>query len=75
MVQKGELSKIGEDLSQVLSEHSGTIPPPRRKNGYETLLTDLKLAVDANDEIIGHILKDVDHVFENLSHENRGIYH
>jgi hypothetical protein len=44
----------------------------RRKNGYETLLSDLKLAVDANNEIIGHILKDVDNVFENLSHENRG---
>ncbi len=43
-----------------------------RKNGYESLLADLKLAVDANDEIIGHILKDVDNVFENLSHENRG---
>ncbi len=43
-----------------------------RKNGYESLLADLKLAVDTNDEIIGHILKDVDNVFENLSHENRG---
>ncbi len=47
--------------------------PDCRKNGYENLLAELKLAVDANNEIIGHILKDVDNVFENLAHESRGM--
>lgn len=62
------IKKREDYLNTLPAEHQKLL----RKNGYETLLTDLKLAVDANDEIIGHILKDVDHVFENLSHENRG---
>ena len=37
-----------------------------RKNGYFEVLKDLKVCVEANNEIIKHILKDADNVFENM---------
>lgn len=43
-----------------------------RKNGYMDMLAELKSAVDTNDTIVQHILKDVDNVFDNLTHETKG---
>ena len=36
------------------------------------MLAELKSAVDTNDTIVQHILKDVDNVFDNLTHETKG---
>ena len=41
-----------------------------KKHGYQDCLDELKAAVDENNKIIGHILKDVDHMFENVAHES-----
>ena len=42
------------------------------KNGYYEVLKDLKVCIEANNEIIKHILKDADNVFENSTHQNKG---
>jgi len=52
-------------LNQLPSNHQKLL----RKNGFTESLNDLKGAVENNNEIIQHILKDVDHMFDNLSHE------
>ena len=36
------------------------------------MLNDLKSAVDVNNEIVQHILKDIDNVFDNLTHQSKG---
>merc|ERR1719384_2629608 len=41
-----------------------------RKHGYQETMDDLKLAVDRNNSIINHILKDVDGIFENVNHSD-----
>jgi len=43
-----------------------------RKHGYQDGLEELKSGVEQNNKIIGHILSDVDHMFENVSHDSRG---
>ena len=41
-----------------------------RKHGYQDSLDDLKQAVEKNMEIIQHILKDVDGIFENVNYQS-----
>ena len=36
------------------------------------MLVELKGAVETNNEIIQHILKDIDNVFDNLTHSSKG---
>ena len=43
-----------------------------RKNGYTDMLKELRTCVEANNQIVAHILKDVENVFENSKHKNKG---
>ena len=43
-----------------------------RKNGYTEMLKELRNCIDANNQLISHILKDVEHVFENRTVHNKG---
>jgi carnosine N-methyltransferase len=42
------------------------------KNGYTDMLKELRNCVDANNQIVKHILKDVENMFENSSHKSKG---
>ncbi|XP_023344235.1 carnosine N-methyltransferase [Eurytemora carolleeae] len=55
-------------LNQLPQEHQKLL----KKNGYGSMLNDLKSAVDVNNEIVQHILKDIDNVFDNLTHQSKG---
>ena len=55
-------------LNRLPAEHQNLL----KKNGYEDMLKDLKGAVEANNEIIQHVLKDIDNMFDNLTHEGKG---
>lgn len=60
------IHKREEYLNRLPMEHQKLL----RKHGYQDTMDDLKLAVDRNNSIISHILKDVDNIFENVNHED-----
>jgi len=60
------IHKREEYLNRLPMEHQKLL----RKHGYQETMDDLKLAVDRNNSIINHILKDVDGIFENVNHSN-----
>ncbi len=37
------------------------------------MLKELRTCVEANNQIVTHILKDVENVFENSKHKNKGL--
>ena len=56
-------------------EYMGRLPVEHqkmlRKHGYQDTLDDLKQAVELNNEIIVQILKDVEGMFENVTHPGK----
>ena len=58
------IHKREDYLNRLPMEHQKLL----RKHGYQETMDDLKLAVDRNNTIISHILKDVDGIFENVNH-------
>jgi flagellar biosynthesis chaperone FliJ len=56
-------------------EYMGRLPMEQqkllRKHGYQDTMDDLKLAVEQNNDIIVQILKDVEGLFENVSHPGK----
>ena len=63
-----KINKREHYLNHLPVEHQKLL----KKNGYNDMLNDLRSAVETNNEIILHILKDIDNVFENMSHSNNG---
>jgi len=61
------IHKREEYLSKLPVEHQKLL----RKHGYQDVLDDLKQAVEQNNDIIVHILKDVEGVFENVSYASK----
>ena len=61
------IHKREDYLNRLPMEHQKLL----RKHGYQESMDDLKLAVDRNSTIINHILKDVDGIFENVSHADK----
>lgn len=66
-VSLNTINKKEHYLNHLPAEHQKLL----RKNGYNSMLTDLKAAVEANNEIVQHIIKDVENVFENVPHQNK----
>jgi len=64
----GVISRKEKYLATLPAEHQKLL----NKNGYYEVLKDLKVCIEANNEIIKHILKDADNVFENSTHQNKG---
>ena len=60
------IHKREQYLNKLPIEHQKLV----RKHGYQDNLDDLKQAVEKNTEIVGHILQDVDDLFENVNHNN-----
>ena len=54
-----------EYLNKIPIEHQKLL----RKHGYQDTLDDLKQAVEKNNEIVNHVLLDVDGMFENVLHK------
>jgi len=56
-------------------EYMGRLPVEHqkmlRKHGYQDTLDDLKQAIELNNEIIVQILKDVEGLFENVTHSGK----
>jgi len=61
------IHKREEYMNKIPVEHQKLL----RKHGYQETLDDLKQAVEQNNEIIQHILKDVEGVFENVSYGSK----
>jgi len=61
------ISRKENYLNNLPAQHQALL----KKNGYMDMLAELKGAVDTNDTIVQHILKDVDNVFDNLTHETK----
>jgi len=55
-------------IKQLPSQHQKLLT----KNGYTEMLKELRNCIDANNQLISHILKDVEHVFENRTVHNKG---
>ena len=61
------IHKREEYLGRLPVEHQKLL----RKHGYQETMDDLKEAVEHNNDIIIHILKDVEGMFENVSHPGK----
>jgi len=61
------IHKREEYLGRLPVEHQKLL----RKHGFQDTLDDLKQGVEQNNDIIVHILKDVESMFENVSHSGK----